>query len=339
MITFETLGIPEELFNAVKDKAIKKRVDSSIKHTASLDRRRPFVETRERVNGVWRVTSRVPNWVHNFQQIQKVNLFGAGGLNFIVGYLNQGYEYTEKVGSKFLFHNSFTNDTVYYDEAFGSFGQVQAVDEKFVGKQVLTTNRVRTEYTFEWTNEELAALMNTTVDKVIDLRSGWVWYFEDVDTETEVANAFSVISRDENEVSANLLINGVDWKEYPRFGDLLFPFGKRGQDFIVDWVLYNEHSDPTPDWSSEGNFGEGARVRYEKADPRAFSVNVGETDGEPYYEEETNTFWYNPTKEALLAFVPTLLPAQGKNDDFEVLIDLKTSKVYYNRFKGLAEAI
>jgi hypothetical protein len=59
----------------------------------------------------------------------------------------------------------------------------------------------------------------------------------------------------------------------------------------------------------------------------------------PYYDKDTHTFYYNPTKEALLAFTPTLLPAQGKNDDYEVLIDLKTGKVHYNRFKALAEAV
>ena len=338
MINFETLGIPEELFNAVKDKAIKIRIDSSIKHKASLDRRRPFITERERINGVWQITSRVPNWVHHFTPTQKNNLFGVGGLNFILGYLGT-YEYQGKEGSKYLMYNAFTKDTVYYDEDTSMFGRLVDTSAPFVGKQTLTTNGVKTEYTFEWTNEELAVLMNTSVEKVETLRSGWVWQFETVDTETEVANAFSVISKEENVVSANLLVNGKDWKEYPRFGDLLFPFGKRGQDFIVDWVLYNEHTDPTPDWPSEGNFGEGARVRYEKADPRAFSVNVAETDGEPYYDKDTHTFYYNPTKEALLAFVPTLLPAQGKNDDYEVLIDLKTGKVHYNRFKALAEAV
>ena len=338
MINFETLGIPEELFEAVKTKAIKRVVDSRIRHRASLDRTRPYILTRERINGRWVITSRTPNWVHSFGEEQKVNLFGAGGLNFILGYINGGYKYVGKEGSKFILRNDFSGDTVYYDEAIGEFGRVLA-QTPFVGTQTLRLNGETTSYSWEWTNEELAQLMNTSVEKIIALRGGRTWYFEEVETETEVANAFSVISIEENTVSANLLINGIDFREYGRFGDLLFPFGKRGQDFIVDWVLYNEHTDPTPDWTSEGNFGEGARVRYEKADPRAFTVNVGETDGEPYYDKDAHTFYYNPAKEAVLAFVPTLLPAQGKNDDFEVLIDLKTGKVYYDRFKGLAEAI
>jgi hypothetical protein len=345
MINFETLGIPQELVAILQDKAIKfKRETSIVPNIKTSFRGWNSERVRNPITLKWELTgNRTPIWNHTFRMSEKLPIFGLGGLNFILSYVNNGYEFVEKVDNVFIFHKEFGDKTMCYDANTNEFRGLP--NKSNLEWSVPLTVRVNNgapqsyKYDFSYTNEQLADAMKISVERVEYLRSGWKWVFQTVDTETEVANAFSGIEKVDDTVNAELFINGRSWREYSRFGDLLFPFGKRGQDFIVDWVLYNEHTDSTPDWISEGNFGEGARVRYEKSHENAFSVNVAETDGEPSYDKETNTFYYNPSKEAVLAFVPTLLPAQGKNEDWEVLIDLKTGEVYYDRFKALAEAI
>ena len=348
MITAEQLGIPQVLFDACIDKVIKiKQVHkvTPLRVSETVTNKLPhplypgrFITKRQVVEKV------------SLRYYKKNELFGAGLLNFISYRTREGYLYSEDKSTKdmFVFTSSQGREFVVQLEA----GKVLAYDaagketsETYSIKKTNAFTREVTYLTREVTVQEMAAELNISLELATEIvnahqdSGAWVWEASTIATSNHLANAFSTLSLNEGVVSGNFYVNGKDFREFKPFGSVVFPFGKAGQDFCVDWVLYNEHVDPTPDWSSEGNFGEGARVRIaEKEDPKAFTVNVAETDGEPSYDAETHTFYYNPSKQSLLAIVPTLLPAQGKNDDYECLIDLKTGVVYYSRFEAMSNA-
>lgn len=349
MITAEKLGIPQVLFDICQDKVI------TIKQVHKVT---PF-----RTSSV--VTNRlshpiIPNRFITKQEVveaiklhysQKNELFGVGLLNFITLRTREHYWLDEEksTDTTFVFTNTYSGnefivivkgDVVYLQDIIGD-----KTTKTYSIKKTDTKTKVVTYLTRDVTVEQLATEIGVSTELATNIINAseqggaWVWEAGKIASDNHVAHAFASLSIDSNVVSGNFYINGKDFREFKPFGSLVFPFGKAGQDFCVDWVLYNEHTDETPDWYSEGNFGEGARVRIaDKNDPRAFTVNVAETDGEPYYNADTHTFYYNPSKEALLAIQPTLLPAQGKNDDHECIIDIKTGKIYYSRFEAMAEA-
>ncbi len=348
MITAEQLGIPQVLFDACIDKVIKiKQVHkvTPLRTSETVTNKLPhplypgrFITKRQVVEGI------------SLRYYKKNELFGAGLLNFIAYRTREGYVYSEDKSTQevFVFTSSQGKEFVVQLEG----GKVLTFDS--AGKEtskvysIKITNSFTREVTYltrEVTVEQMASELNISLELATEIinahqNSGaWVWEASTIATSNHLANAFSTLSLNDGVVSGNFYVNGKDFREFEPFGSIVFPFGKAGQDFCVDWVLYNEHVDLTPDWVSEGNFGEGARVRIaEKEDAKAFTVNVAETDGEPFYDAETHTFFYNPSKQSLLAIVPTLLPAQGKNDDYECLIDLKTGAVYYSRFEAMASA-
>ena len=353
MITHTHLGISEELFDYCKDKVIK------IKQVHKVAGRR--------VSGIVKERLPHPKIAGRFISVQKVvegiklshaqynELFGVGLLNFVVMRTKEGYTYEGVTNGRHVFtkgERSFivdTNGCLVYDLG-------NDTETTFAIKKTNTTTKEVTWLTRDVTEGEMAVECNIpleTANVIIDsalsdwngvntnvTKEGWIWEGSTVESDKHLAYAFSYLSKNENVITGGLEINGKDWKEFKPFGSIVFPFGKSGQDFCVDWVLYNEHYDETPDWSSEGNFGEAARVRIEdKNDPRAFSINVEVTEGEPYYDEDTHTFYYNEGKKALVSIAPTLLPAQGKNDDYECVIDLSTGTIYYSRFAALSSTV
>lgn len=339
MIDFESLGIPNEVWESLKNKAIVTKNEATIKHTPSLSYKtirepHPTIPNRWVNKGLEKV------WTHNFRLIEKVPLFGIGGLNLLLSWMKEsGYALSEKVESTYIFKSDKQTDFVTYNSETNKIGFDKPISD-MTFKWQSSTNGVRENHSVTFTPSEIAEKLGISLTTLQEKLGGWKWNLVAVNTDTHVANAFSVLAKEDGVVTGDLLVNGVTWRNYVPFGKLVFPFGKAGQDFVVDWVLYNDHTASTPPkWTSEGNFGEAARTRIaDKNDPRAFVVNVAETDGEAFYEADTHTFHYNPTKQSLLAIMPTLKPAQGKNDDHECLIDLNTGKVYYSRFEALRES-
>jgi len=355
MINSELLKIPQELFDLCLDKCIQFKEEHKVTNrvtakTVTAKKPHKTIPTR-----FVTVTEKV--WVDNITHSYKNGVFGIGLLNMIAFYtLEFGYTFKENVGTKWVFAKGERELTLDLGEKF-TLSIYEGIESKtFITP--ITTNNVRTELTSTYTVAELAAKLGSPEDEVRTWLNGlgWVWNGVAVDTDTHVANVFSEIAKDGENVTADVLVNGKSFKDY-NFGSLVFPFGQAGRDFVVDWVLYNEHVPPTSvptlvideitgvttyvsplKWISEGDMGEAARHRIpQKSDVKATAVKVveGEVAG---YDETTHTFTYNPSKQAVLSFQPQLLPAQGKNDVYEVCIDLNTGDVYYSRFAALKAA-
>ena len=337
MEVFETLKIPQELYELAKDKVILTKEDHDVT---------PFLELKK-------VTEKVPSSINPARLISrtyykesiglrhkfKTEVFGIGLLNMIAMYtLDFGYTYLERQGDVFLFEEGASILRIDIGDKF-TFSIDNGIREKEYSIKK-TTNGVVSYVTAIYNTAQIATLLSAPESEVISWVNnlGWVWNGGKVDTTTNVANVFSIISEENGVVTADLLVNEKSFREY-NFGSLVFPFGKSGQDFVVDWVLYNEHPTSTPPkWLSEGNFGEAGTVRIsQKSDAKATTVNVqhGEVAG---YDADTHTFTYNPTKQSIISFQPQLKPAQGKNDVYEVCLDLNTGNVYYSRIEALKKA-
>lgn len=337
MIDYKAMGFSESLYEAVKGKIIHLQSIVNVKHIPLHKGVEYIREPHPTFPRRMVVVGQRIKWEHRFQLDEKRHLFGESLFMMILFYIKEwNYRLEKEKDGVFYFTNLL--DTVVYDSVNEFFGRLDEREE-FIFTWKHTTNKITSIEQITLSKSELATALKTTEAK-LDYSLAADYLTKTVESDLHVWSAYSTLSIEDNVVNGDFMINDKSWTEYSRFGDLVFPFGKAGQDFCVDWVLYNEHTDETPDWYSEGNFGEGARVRIsDKKDPRAFSVNVWFTDGEPYYDGETHTFYYNESKEALLAIQPTLLPAQGKNSDHECIIDLKTGKIYYSRFEAMKEAV
>lgn len=333
----ELLKIPQELYDLAIDKVITNKEDHNITNRVTAKVVTSKVPHPTIPNRLVTKSERV--WVDNLSHSYTNGIFGIGLLNMIAYYtLDYGYTYEGKDGDAFIFvKDADTKMRLDINDKF-----TMTIDNGIRSKTFTTsirTNGVTTKLESTYSAAQIAEKLGSPEGEVVKWLNGegWVWTGKVVDTSTHVANIFSTLELDSenNVVFADLLVNGKSFINYD-FGSLVFPFGQSGQDFVVDWVLYNEHElVGTPQWLSEGNFGEAGTTRItSKSDPRAVAVNVvaGTNVG---YDSDTHTFTYDPSKQAILSFQPQLKPAQGKNDVYEVCLDLNTGKTYLSRFEVL----
>jgi hypothetical protein len=334
----ELLKIPQELYDIAIDKVITNKEEHKITNRVTakvVTSKVPHPTIPNRF-----VTKSEKKWVDNITHSFTNGIFGIGLLNMIAFYtLDFGYSYDGKDGDAFIFlKDDGTKMRLDINDKF-----TMTIDNGIRSKTFtipIRTNGVTTTLESTYSAAQLAAILGSPEGEVVKWLNGggWIWTGVKVDSNTHVANIFSTIEKDGDLVTADVLVNGKSFTEY-NFGSLVFPFGKSGQDFVVDWVLYNEHEiGDKVDWLSEGNFGEAATTRItSKADVKATAVNVvaGTNVG---YDADTHTFTYDPSKQAILSFQPQLKPAQGKNDVYEVCLDLNTGKTYLSRFEALKNA-
>ena len=336
----ELLKIPQELYDLAIDKVITNKEEHKITNRVTakvVSKKVPHPTIPNRM-----VTKSEKTWVDNISHSYTNGIFGIGLLNMIAYYtLDYGYTYEGKDGNAFIFvKDENTKMRLDIGEKF-----TMTIDNGIRSKTFTTsmrTNGVTTTLESTYDSAQLATILGSPEGEVIKWLNGlgWIWTGVTVNTDTHVANIFSTLELDsDNGVAfADLKVNGKSFVNH-NFGSLVFPFGKSGQDFVVDWVLYNEHElVGTPQWLSEGNFGEAGTVRIpSKSDPRAVAVNIvaGTNVG---YDANTHTFTYDPSKQAILSFQPQLKPAQGKNDVYEVCLDLNTGKTYLSRIEALKNA-
>lgn len=334
----ELLKIPQELYDLAIDKVITNKEEHKITNRVTakvVTSKVPHPTIPNRF-----ITKSERKWVDNISHSSKNGIFGIGLLNMIAFYtLDYGYTFDSKEGNAFVFvDEKGTKMRLDIGDKF-----TMTIDNGIRSKTFstpITSNGVKTVLESTYDSAQLAELLGSPENEVIQWLNGggWVWNGVKVDTNTHVANVFSTIEVVNGVALADLKVNGKSFIEY-NFGSLVFPFGKAGQDFVVDWVLYNEHEiGESVDWLSEGNFGEAGTTRVaSKADVKATAVNVVEgTD--VGYNAETHTFTYDPSKQAILSFQPQLKPAQGKNDVYEVCIDLNTGDTYLSRIEALKNA-
>lgn len=339
----ELLKIPQELYDLAIDKTIFNKEEHKVKHFV-----RPKVVTTKvphPMNPNRFITKQERVWDDVFSHSWTNSLYGAGLLNMIAFYtLDYGYSFVEKTESgDWLFQDNNGNKMLlsigdkFNMTVDNGIREVTYKDPIQETKNGVTTKTTRV---VTFSSQNLAEKLGTTEYEVIKWINnlGWVWTGTTVNTDTHVANVFSTIERENDVVTADVLVNGKSFSTL-NFGALIFPFGKAGQGFVVDWVLYNEHElVGTPKWISEGDMGEAARVRIaSKSDVRATVVNVV-AGTESKYDDDTHTFTYDSRKGAVLIFQPQLKPAQGKNDIYEVCLDLNTGETYLSRFEALKNA-
>lgn len=334
----ELLKIPQELYDLAIDKVITNKEEHKITNRVTakvVTSKVPHPTIPNRF-----VTKSERKWVDNITHSFTNGIFGIGLLNMIAFYtLDYGYSYDGKEGNAYVFVKSDgTKMKLDIGEKF-----TMTIDDGIRSKTFTTsirTNGVTTTLESTYDSAQLAAILGSPENEVIKWLNGlgWIWTGATVDPNTHVANIFSTIEKDGDLVTADVLVNGKSFTEY-NFGSLVFPFGKSGQDFVVDWVLYNEHElVGTPQWLSEGNFGEAGTTRVaSKSDVKATAVNVVEGTNVGY-DADTHTFTYDPSKQAILSFQPQLKPAQGKNDVYEVCLDLNTGETYLSRIEALKNA-
>jgi hypothetical protein len=334
----ELLKIPQELYDLAIDKVITNKEEHKITNrvTAKVVTSKvphPTIPNRT-------ITKSEKIWVDNLSHSFSNGVFGIGLLNMIAFYtLDYGYSYDGKDGDAFIFvKGDGTKMRLDIGDKF-----IMTIDNGIRSKTFTTsmrTNGVTTTLESTYNSAQIAEKLGSPEGDVIKWLNGlgWVWNGVKVDTNTHIANIFSTLKVENGEAFADVLVNGKSFTKY-NFGSLIFPFGKSGQDFVVDWVLYNEHElVGTPQWLSEGNFGEAGTVRIpSKSDFRATAVGIvsGTNVG---YDADTHTFTYDPTKQAILSFQPQLKPAQGKNDVYEVCLDLNTGETYLSRIEALKNA-
>jgi hypothetical protein len=334
----ELLKIPQELYDLAIDKVITNKEEHKITNRVTakvVSSKVPHPTIPNRT-----ITKSEKIWVDNLSHSFSNGVFGIGLLNMIAFYtLDYGYSYDGKDGDAFIFvKGDGTKMRLDIGDKF-----TMTIDNGIRSKTFTTsmrTNGVTTTLESTYSAAQIAERLGSPEGEVIKWLNGlgWVWNGVKVDTNTHVANIFSTLDVDNGVAFADVLVNGKSFTEY-NFGSLTFPFGKSGQDFVVDWVLYNEHQiGESVDWLSEGNFGEAGTVRISsKSDPRATAVNIvsGTNVG---YDADTHTFTYDPTKQAILSFQSQLKPAQGKNDVYEVCLDLNTGETYLSRIESLKNA-
>lgn len=308
------LNIPDELYTHLEDKAVRTVTRNNIRVRSTFRVR--TVRVPHPTNPTRTVSEVRREWTHTFRNEQTNGTAVAGGLNFLYDYIHDyGYAYTKTEGTKYFFENE-KGHVMIYDTANGGFGE-ETTRENYKWSVPTSTGGVRTTFNFEYTHEELAAALNTSVEKLDEMRRDNIFYFETVDTSTQIANAFSTQEIEGDTITAQLFINGKDFTEFnPNLG------------FDVDWVLYNGSLPDRTISPTHGNFGESARVRIEGIDdPKRFTVNVAETTETPYYDADTHTFYYNADKVATIGFEPVF----GKGTQYVSLLNIQSGKVYQSR--------
>ena len=353
-LTAEEIGVPEILFQYAQNRVITIKEEHKCKPsvtTTTVTTKEPHPRFPQRNITV---TKKVESIKLTYTSVKQG--FGAGSINFLLSRTKEG----------FLYDASKSNDTLFvFDNPFNDYDFVVQYSKGsllFYDRHATTSKTYSIKATDTATNQVLyvtktydgAAVSHEAkvplwiANQIVATNENiglWIWVANTIPTPNHLAYGIGHLTMSGTSVSGDYIINGKSWSTFKPFGSIYFPYitadyptGKPGQDFCVDWVLYNQ-AESNGQYTSSGNFGEAARVRIApKTDPKAFSVNALVTDGPPYYDAVSHTFFYNADKQALLSFNPTILPAQGKNDDNECIIDLKTGEIYYSRFQALRTA-
>lgn len=353
-LTAEELGVPEILFQYAQNRVITIKEEHKCKPavtTVTVTTKEPHPRFPQRNITV---TKKVESIKLSYTVSRQG--FGAGAINFLLNRTKEGFSYdaSRSNDTLFVFDNAFSDYDFIVQMSNGTLLFYDSRATKPKTYSIKATNSATNEVRYITKTFDGGAVSSETkaplwiANQIVTTHEDlglWVWVANVIPTPNHLAYGLGHLSMSGTSVSGDYIINGKSWSTFKPFGSLYFPYitseyptGKPGQDFCLVWVLYNQ-SEANGSYSSHGNMGESARVRIApKTDPRAFQVNAQVTDGPPYYDAGSHTFFYNDDKQALLSFNPTILPAQGKNDDNECIIDLKSGEIYYSRFEALRTA-
>lgn len=338
MSTVTPFGIPQDLFDAVQDKVLEFREEHKIKHTVNVTTKQIKVPNPRIPNRF--LTKSEKTYSDALTHSYRTYGNGVGLAEFLSYYAleykwelskvnDNKWEFADGDGKKLIVEVS---DKVYIWQDHGI--------REVTFTKPMTTNGVTTMYKSTLTTAQIAELLSTQEANVLPWvnGSGFVYVGKKVDTSKVIANLYCTIERDDDVITTDVIVNGQSFKDI-NFGSMAYPSGKTGNSFVVDWVLYNEHTPSTPiKWLTEGDGGEAVRKRIaDKSDVKATSLNVAIGD-EAGYDEATHTITYDPTKQSVLMFRIESNQALGHEDTWEVCIDLNTDTVYYSRFDALRVA-
>lgn len=336
----QAFNLPQELFDAAKDKVLEFREEHKLKYTVVPKVTTSKVPHPTIPNRL--LTKSVKTWEDKLTHSYKTYGHGVGLVEFLSYYtLEYGFGDVTQTGEQ---EWSLTN-------ADGSQRLIVAIADKvyiWKDEQIRTldvsvpikTNGVTTIIAKTLSSGEVANLISTQEANVLPYinNKGFVWTGKKIDLSKTIGYLYCTIERDGDTVNTDVIVNGQSFKDI-QYGSYAYPSGKTGNSFVVDWVLYNEHVlTGSPKWISEGDMGEAVRHRIaSKSDPKATSITVveGEVAG---YDEDTHTLTYDPTKGAVLCFRIESNQAQGHEDTWEVCLDLNSGEVNYSRFAAIKSA-
>jgi hypothetical protein len=162
-----------------------------------------------------------------------------------------------------------------------------------------------------------------------------------------IKHIFVALEREDDVVRSEMFFNGLTKEEKPlntyTKPPVLIHFPNMKHSF--SWILYNEQpliDNPTEAQIISGvnNMGQVVKLtypnQYPNVDPKAKAIRVV-ADPNPRYDAATHTLYYNPDKEAILAFTFNEYNAMGmfsngKEERFEYYLNLNNGKGSPNFF-------
>lgn len=163
------------------------------------------------------------------------------------------------------------------------------------------------------TIEAIKTATGMTEDELADLCKT-VFSIHTVDDNTHVTDLAANIVVTGDKYKGDVYINGIDSENIP-YTTLTASMGLKFPQIVQRWRLYNG------DTVNEGVYGSTWMKQMSHSENNEITIVAGDKFS---YDEATKTLTYDQSKETHLWYQFECLPAQGKNEGWEYILDLRT---------------
>lgn len=286
---------------------------------------------------------------------KNTQLFGMYALNLLSMYLhNSGYQImSPSVGSEFTLFKPYMEFVSPYDNKnywigwsqvdidktaqgydfevkseVGNnvyFGTVYPHDENVITKSVLKKTFIKTtstpnptRFTKSFPLYTISQLKAKSGLNNLQLAEAYRQVFHIMPTshETHVNSIQANVLIEDNTVTGEAYINGILHSEIP-YTSLISSYAKPFPNFVTRWKLYNQQFT-----KAEDPFGSAWNKTMSPTSNQSLNLQEGD---KVFYDTDTNTLTYPPNSK--LVYDWECLPAQGKNEQTGVQVDLETMTV------------